>query len=66
LRDAAALVLRSAPGVTPDYLAIVDPRELAPVSRADAGTIAAIAARFGKVRLIDNVILGPGGALDVA
>jgi pantoate--beta-alanine ligase len=42
----------------PDYIAVVDPQTLAPVTRADAGTIIAIAVRVGATRLIDNLILG--------
>lgn len=41
-----------------DYIAIVDPEQLAPVARATSGTIIALAVRVGKTRLIDNIILG--------
>ena len=44
-------------GVRDEYIAIVEPAGLAPVDRAEAGTIVAIAARVGATRLIDNVIL---------
>jgi len=47
--------------VAVDYVAIVDPIELAPVSVATADTIVALAARVGSTRLIDNVILGQSG-----
>lgn len=68
--DAKALGRRGlevlkAPGVTPEYLALVDD-ELRPVSRADARTVVAVAARVGATRLIDNVILGEGVAADTA
>ena len=53
------------PGVSPEYLELVD-HELRPVSRADARTIVAVAARVGPTRLIDNVVLGEGIASDVA
>ncbi len=62
--DAAALervvrrVLETEPEITTDYIAVVEPRRLAPVSTVDAGTIIALAARVGSTRLIDNVILG--------
>jgi pantoate--beta-alanine ligase len=49
-------------GVVPDYVAIVDPDQLLPAIEVEAGTIVAIAARVGKTRLIDNVILGVEGA----
>ncbi len=57
-------VLR-APGVTPEYLALVDER-LRPVSRADARTVVLVAAGVGATRLIDNVVLGEGVAADTA
>ena len=57
-------VLR-APGVTPEYLELVD-EQLRPVRRADARTVVVIAARIGATRLIDNVVLGEGVASDVS
>jgi pantoate--beta-alanine ligase len=63
-RDAAGLhqamhqVLDGESGVAMDYAAIVDPEQLQPVSRAEPGVIVALAARVGKTRLIDNLILG--------
>jgi pantoate--beta-alanine ligase len=53
------------PGVTPEYLALVD-ELLRPVARVDAKTIVVVAAKVGGVRLIDNVVLGEGIATDVA
>lgn len=41
-----------------DYVALADPRTLEPVAQAEPGTIVALAARVGRTRLIDNVILG--------
>jgi pantoate--beta-alanine ligase len=66
--EAAALERRGlemlrAPGVEPDYLALVD-EELQPVARVTARTIVVIAARVGNTRLIDNVALGEGIAAD--
>jgi pantoate--beta-alanine ligase len=66
--DARALERRglgvlSAPGVAPDYLALIDER-CRPVERATAAAIVVTAARVGPVRLIDNVILGEGVAAD--
>ena len=40
-----------------DYIVVVEPDRLRPVSEVRAGTIVAIAARVGRTRLIDNVIL---------
>jgi len=51
--------------VTPEYVALVDER-LQPVERVTAATVVVVAARVGKTRLIDNVVLGDGVASDVA
>jgi pantoate--beta-alanine ligase len=45
-------------GVEPEYLAVVDPRTLEPVARADGQVLVAVAARVGAVRLIDNTFIG--------
>src|SRR5207249_10698066 len=55
----------AAPGVRPEYLALVD-EALAPVERVTARTIVLVAARVGATRLIDNVVLGEGLAADPA
>ena len=47
-------------GIVPEYFAAVSAETLAPVQRIERGTLVAIAARFGNVRLIDNVIVGAG------
>jgi pantoate--beta-alanine ligase len=63
LRRAIEAVLLDTPGVRPDYVAVVDPQSLAPLTRlagATPGARALIAARLGDVRLIDNAPL-PGG-----
>ncbi len=49
---------RISSGVTVDYIAVVDPENLAPVTRATRGTIVAVAGRVGPTRLLDNHILG--------
>jgi pantoate--beta-alanine ligase len=43
-----------------EYIAIVDPVTLVPVSRVDGQTIVAIAARLNGTRLIDNITLAQG------
>ncbi len=48
------------PAVAVEYLAVAEPRTLAPVEAADADTVVALAARLGRTRLIDNIILGEG------
>ncbi len=58
-----ALDTLTVPGVVPDYVALVD-QELRSVSRADAATVVLVAARVGRPRLIDNVVLGEGVARD--
>ena len=52
-------VLRADSSVSVDYVAIVNPLSFEPVSRITAGSIALVAARVDRVRLIDNAILGP-------
>lgn len=42
-----------------EYLELVDPENLQPVSQLERPTLAAIAARFSAARLIDNLILVP-------
>ena len=65
-RQAAALLtamrrtLAAEPGVMVEYLAVVEPRALTPAETVDANTVVALAARLGRTRLIDNIILGDG------
>jgi pantoate--beta-alanine ligase len=64
--DAAAIEramrdhLERYPRVQVEYIAIAEPGGLAPVAKAGADTIAALAARVGRTRLIDNIVLGEG------
>jgi pantoate--beta-alanine ligase len=63
-RDAEAMeragrsVLDEEAGVSTDYFAVVEPERLEPVARAGQGSIAMVAARVGRTRLLDNIILG--------
>ncbi len=57
LQEQVAASLAST-GLVPDYIAVVDPDRLAPLTDAVRGTIIAAAVRVGSTRLIDNVILG--------
>ena len=65
-RQAAALDglvrrrIEAEPGLSLEYLAIVEPRTLTPVEVVDASTVLALAARLGRTRLIDNITLGEG------
>jgi pantoate--beta-alanine ligase len=52
-----------APGVIPEYCALVD-EDVQPVNRVTARTVAVVAARVGKTRLLDNVVLGEGIGAD--
>jgi pantoate--beta-alanine ligase len=66
-RNAAKLIeivqekIASEPLAAIDYISIVDGNTLEPVEKVgDTETLIAVAARFGKVRLIDNVVLNRG------
>jgi pantoate--beta-alanine ligase len=52
--------LDAEPAVAVEYLAIAEPRTLAPVDMVEADTVIALAARLGRTRLIDNIVLGEG------
>ncbi|MDY7000711.1 MAG: pantoate--beta-alanine ligase [Thermodesulfobacteriota bacterium] len=43
-----------------DYVKLLDPETLDPVSRVSRPTLAAVAVYLGQTRLIDNMLLGPG------
>jgi pantoate--beta-alanine ligase len=63
-RDPAAVeavayeLLAAVRGVEVDYVALVEPDSFEPAKQAEAGQVLAVAARVGRTRLIDNVILG--------
>jgi pantoate--beta-alanine ligase len=48
-------------GIEPEYFAAVSTDQLEPVTTIDRETLIAFAARLGKIRLIDNVIVTPAG-----
>jgi pantoate--beta-alanine ligase len=54
---AARALLEGQPWVEPDYVALVDAVSFEPAKQAEPGQVLAIAARVGRTRLIDNVIL---------
>jgi len=58
LLDAARAAMRPF-DVEPEYVALVEPDTLEPVTTLTGETLLAIAARIGEVRLIDNTILTP-------
>ncbi len=43
-----------------EYVEAVDAVDLQPVQKVSGRTLLAVAARFGKTRLIDNIVLSPG------
>jgi pantoate--beta-alanine ligase len=57
LLEAGCDVLTSEPHIRIDYLEIVDPDTLSPLTNAAPGTLVAVAAYVGNTRLIDNIIL---------
>ncbi|MFH0902736.1 MAG: pantoate--beta-alanine ligase [Pseudomonadota bacterium] len=59
LLSEARKVLASAPSAIPEYVELRDAETLAPVDSVEHPAVIALAARVGKTRLIDNVLL-PG------
>jgi pantoate--beta-alanine ligase len=59
LRSAALYVLADEPAAVLDYLEVVDPDTLLPAQSVAKGALVAVAAAFGKTRLIDNLLLPP-------
>ncbi|NDL66228.1 pantoate--beta-alanine ligase [Anaerotalea alkaliphila] len=57
LLELAKEEIRKAPLGELEYLELLDGRDLRPVERAAAGDLMAVAVRFGKTRLIDNILL---------
>ncbi len=51
-------MIRTVPGAQLDYVRVVDCRTLEPVTQVEGEVLAAVAVRFGKTRLIDNLVLG--------
>jgi pantoate--beta-alanine ligase len=45
--------------IEPEYLDIVDPETLEAVAQIDRPVLVAVAAKVGRVRLIDNVVASP-------
>lgn len=55
----AAKKFAGSPAVRLDYIEIVDPNELAPLTTIDQPALVAVAAFVGNTRLIDNIVLEP-------
>lgn len=64
VRDAVRLrailteTLAGEPLVRPDYVSVADASTLAELERVEGAALVSLAARLGKTRLIDNVVLG--------
>ena len=54
---AAARAELDAAGVAPEYLELRSATDLSPVERVNGSTLLAVAARVGRARLIDNIVL---------
>src|SRR5207247_11284805 len=50
--------LAATPGLSLDYVAVVDDTTLSRPQRAIPGSVLAVAVKLGSIRLIDNVVLG--------
>jgi len=57
LRAAIEAQIRTAPMAEIDYVAVCDPDTLEPLTRIAERAVALVAARFGPIRLIDNILL---------
>ncbi len=61
LRRELEAMIADEPLATLDYVAVVSPDTLEPVTTLDGVTLVALAVRIGKTRLIDNMLLAPEG-----
>jgi len=59
LASAIEARIRTAPSAVVDYVGVCDPDTLEPLSQITGKAVALVAASFGPIRLIDNVILEP-------
>jgi pantoate--beta-alanine ligase len=59
---AGAIAAMASDGVSPEYLAIVDPDSFEPLASVNGRALVAVAARVGDTRLIDNVLSETGDA----
>jgi pantoate--beta-alanine ligase len=59
LVQAASRCLQNTPEVQVEYVEAVDANTLEPVGRIERAVVVAVAARVGKTRLIDNIVLRP-------
>ena len=52
-------MIQNVPGAELDYAWVVDPATLEALQQVNGEVLAAVAVRFGKTRLIDNLIIAP-------
>jgi len=57
VRAAAVAMVESTPGAVIDYIEIVDPDTLKPLDTLTPGAVMALAVKFGRTRLIDNMVI---------
>jgi pantoate--beta-alanine ligase len=57
LKNKMLAVLRGVPGIEIDYVEVVDPETLAPLSSAKDVMAVLVAVRVGRTRLIDNIVI---------
>ena len=57
VRAAAIAMVESTPGAQIDYIEIVDPVHLRPLDTIEPGAVMAMAVKFGRTRLIDNLVI---------
>jgi pantoate--beta-alanine ligase len=57
LQAAIEAQIRTAPMAEIDYVAICNPDTLEPLTRIAQRAVALVAARFGSIRLIDNILV---------
>ncbi|RJQ51412.1 MAG: pantoate--beta-alanine ligase [Actinobacteria bacterium] len=60
IMERARMAIGEEPRVRIEYLNVVDPRTLRDVRQVDDKALVALAAYVGEVRLIDNIMVGPG------
>jgi pantoate--beta-alanine ligase len=58
LEEAARHVLEAIPGMTIQYVCVVDETTLRPPTQVQPGNVLAVAVKLGSTRLIDNVVFG--------
>lgn len=58
VRAEVVAMVQATPGAVIDYIEIVDPQTLQSVDTITPGAVMALAVKFGRTRLIDNMVIG--------